>query len=711
MRAMIIFMVMRNLIYLTLIVIFSVSTSCNQKPVTPAPLTDIEIIRDDFGVPHIYAPTDAGVAYGLAWAQCEDDFITMQEQMLAIKGLYGEVKGQDGAVADFGIKFMGLREIAETQYETRLSADTKKLLEGYVGGANAYARHHPERLLHDDIFPITGIDLAVGTLLGLTNLTHGAHDLSGILGGAVVASLESDVPTGSNAIAVSKRLNPEDQTLLAINSHQPMEGWYSWYEAHLGSDEGLNILGGTFAGGATIFHGVNEHLGWAHTVNHPDMSDVYRLEMHPTEPLKYKFDGAWKTLEVREYKSWVKLWWIIKIPVTRTSYMSVHGPTFETEEGFFAWRNIASQDISAIEQWYRMNKSTDYGSFMHALNMQGLPSMNIVYADTEDNIYYISNGRLPRRDDSYNWNGIMDGDTSSTLWSESETYTIDYLPQVLNPDCGYVFNTNNTPFNSTGEACNPKEPMINNTMGFQRPGQDNNRSRRLSKLLAQADSIDYSRFKDIKYDRNYPEYLGSRNLANLEEIMNVDIVKYPNLKGAVGLIQNWDRGTDLDNRSAPLFILIATNITSKLREEHRLRRAVSISQEDVIYGYQNAIDYLMEHHGRLDVAMRDFQVHSRGDVEIPIAGGPDVLAAMYGQPAPNGKWRVMAGETYIMMVRFTEDGPIVETVNAYGSNAIPGDTHSTDQMQMFADQELKPMTLDFDEVRKRFGPKTYHPLK
>ena len=698
-------------LFLASLLIITLSIACNQPTFTHTPLTDIEIIRDDFGVPHIYAPTDAGTAYGLAWAQCEDDFITMQEQMLAIKGLYGEVKGQDGAVADFGIKFMGLREIAEEQYETRLSDETRRLLEGYVNGANAYAKHHPDRLLHDEIFPITGIDLAVGTLLGLTNLTHGAHDLSGILGGAVVASLESDVPTGSNAIAVSKRLNPDGETLLAINSHQPMEGWYSWYEAHLVSGEGLNILGGTFAGGATIFHGVNEHLGWAHTVNHPDMSDVYRLEMHPTEPLKYKFDGKWKSLEVREYKSWVKLWWILKVPVTRTSYMSVHGPTFETEEGYFAWRNIASQDISGIEQWYKMNKATDYSSFMHALDMQGLPSMNIVYADKEDNIYYLSNGRLPRRDVSFNWNGIMDGDTSATLWSMNENYTIDYLPQVLNPDCGYVFNTNNTPFNSTGEACNPKEPMINGTMGFQRPGQDNNRSRRLSGLLAASDSIDYKKFKEIKYDRNYPEYLGSRNLANLEEIMDVDITKQPHLKDAVELIQKWDRGTDLDNQSAALFILIATNITSKLREEHRLRRAVRINEEDIVYGFEQAIDYLMEHYGKLDVTIREFQVHSRGDVEIPIAGGPDALAAMYGAPTDDGKWRVMAGETYIMMVRFTEDGPIMETINAYGSSAVPGHPHSTDQMQMFADQKLKPMTLDFEEVRKKYGESMYHPSK
>jgi len=461
---------MKNLIVLLPLILLA---AC-QSPLPQIENTEIEIIRDDFGVPHIYAPTDAGVAYGLAWAQCEDDFVTMQEQMLAVKGMYGEVKGQEGAIADFGIKFMGLREVAEAQYDTRLSADTKALIDGYVAGANAYAAHHPERLMHDELFPLHPHDLAVGTLLGLVNLTHGGQDLAWLLGDDVEKALDSDIPTGSNAIAVSKQINPDRETLLAINSHQPMEGWYSWYEAHLVSGEGLNILGGTFAGGASIFHGVNDHLGWAHTVNHPDLSDVYRLEMHPTDELKYKFDGEWLTLESKEYKSWVKLWWYIKIPVTRTGYTSVYGPTFITDEGVYAWRAVATQDIGAMEQWYRMNKATNYNEFMHAMNDQGLPSLNVVYADKEDNIYFLSNGRIPRRDDSYNWNGIMDGDTSSTLWSEKEHYSIAYLPQVLNPDCGYVFNTNNTPFNSTGEACNPTEPIINKTLGFQSLGQDNN---------------------------------------------------------------------------------------------------------------------------------------------------------------------------------------------------------------------------------------------
>ena len=85
--------------------LFVLMFSCKPN-LTTEQIEDIKIVRDKWGVPHIIAPTDAEVAYGLAWAECEDDFITMQEQLLAIKGKLGEVNGRDGIVADFAIKFM-----------------------------------------------------------------------------------------------------------------------------------------------------------------------------------------------------------------------------------------------------------------------------------------------------------------------------------------------------------------------------------------------------------------------------------------------------------------------------------------------------------------------------------------------------------------------------------------------------------------------------
>jgi len=216
------------------------------------------------------APTDEEVAYGLAWAECEDDFVTLQEQLLAVRGKLGTVKGKDGVVADFAIKFMKLRETAQERYLDELSPKMIKILEHFAAGATAYAQSHPEEVLNMDLFPIEIADLVGGYMLGLVEISGAGTDLQRIMDGSIVKYLNPEIKKGSNAIAISPNKTDNGETFLAINSHQPLEGWYSWYEAHLISEEGTNILGGTFPGGVNIFHGVNERLGWAHTVNSAD---------------------------------------------------------------------------------------------------------------------------------------------------------------------------------------------------------------------------------------------------------------------------------------------------------------------------------------------------------------------------------------------------------------------------------------------------------
>ena len=117
----------------------------------------------------------------------------------------------------------------------------------------------------------------------------------------------------------------------------------------------------------------------------------------------------------------------------------------------------------------------------------------------------------------------------------------------------------------------------------------------------------------------------------------------------------------------------------------------------------------MKAYGTIEVPLGDFQRHRRGAVDIAIGGGADVIAAMYSRPDEDGKYKAYVGETYIQMVRFDkEQGPIIESINAYGSSAHPGDQHFTDQMQLFADQKLKPMTLDLEQVKKE-AVESYHP--
>ena len=683
--------------------------SCSPTPPQGTELTNIKIARDQWGVPHIIAPTDAEVAYGLAWAECEDDFITLQEQMAAGKGKLGEIKGQDGLIVDFAIKFMGLHEIAAERYDKEVTGRFKTYLESYAAGLNAYAALHPEEVLLDDLFPLTGQDGIVGYLLGNVEVSGAGKDLQKIMNGKIIKELQSNFPKGSNAIAISKNKTTDGKTYLAINSHQPLEGWYSWYEAHLISDEGLNILGGTFPGGMVIFHGVNEHLGWAHTVNHADFSDTYKLTMHPDKDLQYEFDGEWLTLEEKTHWAWMKVAGPLKIPIRQTNYASKYGPTFETDDGFYAWRFAVGESIRMGEQWYKMNKATNFEEFHAALEIQGIACLNIVYADKEDNIYFLSNGRLPVRNPDYDWSTVLPGNTSATLW-DGNLVPLDSLPQVLNPECGWVFNTNNTPYSASDNHDNFVETALNKTMGYQGVGLENNRSSRFLELINQYDSLSYDDFKRIKYDRQYPSKMIIPSATNLEMLMNLEASKYPDISDAINMLATWDRKTYLGNTSAPLFLLTWKHIDEMRKADDRAVRGGVLTINDCIEGIRKAKAELLEKHGQLEVEIGEFQRHIRGEVNIPLGGGPDVLAAMYSMEQENGQYKGVAGDSYIELVRFGPDGVEIESVNAYGSSANAGDEHFTTQMELFAGQKLKKMTLDKEEVL-RTAVKVYSPRK
>ena len=691
----------------TLILYFLLSISL---PLFAQEFESIEIFRDKWGVPHIYAPTDEEVCYGLAWAQCEDDFKTVQEQMLAVQGRYGELRGVEGVTLDFGIQFMGFRELVEARYEKDLSPKVRRMLEFYAAGVNNYAATHPKQCLLKGKFETNAQDLVVGYMLGVTQLTGALRDLQKILNGSIELP-QSDAPRGSNAIAMNSRKTTTGETFLAVNSHQPMEGWYSWYEAHLGSDEGWNILGGTFPGGMTIFHGANEHLGWAHTVNHADFSDVYRLEVkEEKKQFYYKFDEEWLPLKEKKYKAKLKIIGV-KIPISRTIYESKYGPTFQTKDGrFYAWRFVSGLEIGAPEQWYNMNRATNLEEFQAALAARDLVSTNIAYADKEDNIYHISNGKIPLRDADYDWKGVLQGNTSKTLWAESEVVPIADLPQVVNPEAGYVFNTNNSPFNATAPAENPKETAQNKTMGYQEKGIENNRSTRFVELMQEYDKVSWEDFKRIKFDRTYPSQLQTTDMQNLELLLQLDPREHLPISDAVRMLNQWDRGTDLDNETALLFFTCIDFLRKNLKKQKKLKRGDSITEKDAAEAIWAAKKQLLEDFGKINIPLREAQFHIRGEVELPIAGGPDVLAAIYSERQKSGKRKTFAGDCYIQLVRFGEDGVHIESVNVYGASAKMDSPHFTDQMELFVNQKTKRMTLDWDEVRKT-AVKRYHPLQ
>lgn len=462
--------------------------------------SEIEIIRDEWGVPHIYASTDAQVSYGLAWAHAEDDFETIQEVLLAAKQMMGRYQGPDGAPIDYVVGLLRCEDIVNEHLDEVDSAFIK-IAKGYIAGLNAYAKSHKDEVLVKKAFPVTLTDIFKAYVLQLA-VQDGADNLIRNLFDGNIDTVDFETK-GSNAFAISRKKTTSDEVFLAVNSHQPLEGPAAWYEAHLVSDEGWNMLGGLFPGGPVIFHGTNEHLGWAHTVNYFDKRDVFQLEMHPEDENLYRVDDEWMELEKRKIKLKVKVFLGIKIGVKRDAYYSVYGPVVKNDKGFFAFHMAVFDEIRAIEQWYKMNKATNLSEFKNALSMTAIPSFNIVYADKYDSLFYVGNGKVPLRNPKYDWSSTIPGNTSETIPQGYHPF-ID-LPQLTNPSSGYLFNTNNGAFNATAPADNLNVSDYDSTMGYR--AFDNNRSYRFMELIDQHDQLSWSDFLDIKYDATLPDSL------------------------------------------------------------------------------------------------------------------------------------------------------------------------------------------------------------
>jgi acyl-homoserine-lactone acylase len=505
--------------------------------------------------------------------------------------------------------------------------------------------------------------------------------------------------TGSNVIAMNSSKTASGETFLAINTHQPLEGPTSWYEVHLNSEEGTNIIGTMYPGTPNILIGVNQYLGWSHTVNYPDKTDVFKLRMKNKR--KYIVDEEEYELEKLKAKITIKVLGI-PIKINRKYFKSIYGPTLKNKSGYYSIRTPSLFNIKALEQWWRMGKSKNFSEFYNNLKMRELPGFNIGYADKYDTIFYMSNGIIPKRAEGYNWKGIVPGDTKKTLWTEY--HNIEDLPQVIQPESGFIYNANHSPFKSTSADENPNEENYNENMGYET--YDNNRSTRLIELIESYDKVSYDDFKDIKYDNSFPSKF-NYNFMDISIIETLKLQAENDLFELLDIIQKWDRKTDIDSQGAGIYGVLYYQLVRNYRNEIQ-KNNKTVSKEILLSALADTKAYIINNFGSIRITLGDFQKLVRGDKELPIWGLPDVITAMSSRPYKDGKHKVTQGESYIGLVRFNENGPILESIISFGNSDNPDSDHYTDQMEKYSKFQTKKMTFDkniiYSEAKEIYNP-------
>ena len=646
---------------------------------------DVRILRDEWGVPHVFGQSDADAAFGLAYANAEDDFLTIQQTVLAARGELARIYGRDAAPNDYMVQLLRIQDQVEAGYDTGLSDDTKALLAGYAAGLNYYAALHEAEAL-PGLFPVGGRDM-VAASVHKSPLFFGLDDtLAELFAGERQRPLSTRAPAaGSNAFAVSPARSENGSTFLAVNSHQPWSGPLSWYEAHVHSEAGWDAAGALLPGVPTIVHGHNRNLGWAFTVNNSDLADVYVLDVDPDDPNRYRFDGEWRELEVRPAPITVKLFGRLRWTVQEEVLWSVYGPVVRRDHGTYALRYAGRGKVGIFEQLYRMNKARTFAEWQDAMRLGQLPTFNVVYADRTGTIYYLYNGLLPLRSPGYDWRNYVPGDTSETLWTEYLPF--EDLPQVLNPAAGFVQNTNSTPFRTTLAPDNPDPAAYPAELGIDQ--RLSNRTLRALALFGGDEAITAQDFYTYKYDVRYaPDSDMARFLQRLLAAPRPDD---PQLQAALDLLQNWDLRVNPDNPVAALVVLTAQPLDAD----------PETPVPEMMAALADAAEWLQEHHGRLDVPWREVNHLQRGELDIGLGGGPDVLHAIYGERAGDGHLHGTAGDSYIMLVTWDAAGQVQSrSIHQYGAaTARPGSPHYADQAPLFARRELKPVWLDEADIR------------
>lgn len=672
----------------------------------PAPGTyNVEILRDVWGVPHVFGKTDADAAYGLAYAHCEDDAENMEDALLVARHRIASKLGQEQAKIDYINQLFRVRQFVAEKYEHDLPADVRAVADAYAAGATHYAALHPDKMPLVEL-PITGQDLVAGFTLKAPFFYELQKHLEAILAVAPADPKTATlIPTenpytdgreiGSNAFAVGPARSSDGATRIAINSHQPWDGQVAWYEAHVHSEEGWNMAGGTFPGGPLIFSGHDENKAWAHTVNRPDLSDTYELEMNPDNPNQYKFDGAWRDLEIDYARITVKLWWKFRWTVKREILWCAYGPALRTDHGVFAIRFAGLGDVRALEQWYRMNKAKDLPEFQAAMALQGIPSFNTLYADKTGNLYYAYNGKFPVRNPNYDWKKNVPGNTSETLWTDFLPFI--RVPQVLNPPSAMIQSCNSSPFHTTVGEGNPLPEDFPAWMGVETVMT--NRALRALDLYGGDAQITPEEFRAYKFDKHYA--LDSNAGQRWQEYAALPAPEDPLLREALALVQAWDRQTNADNRNAAIGVLAC---------QPRMLNDTAPVDPDPLRRLRTAADTMMERFGRLDVPWGDTMRLIRGDVDLPLGGAADCLRVVRGELQPDGRTRANYGDGYFMFVEWDAAGKLhTESIHQYGAASTDtASPHYADQAPLFAREEMKPVWMDEANIRQNLA-RAYRP--
>ena len=691
----------------------------------------VSIIRDNWGIAHVYGKTDADAVFGMLYAQCEDDFKRVEMNYIEKLGRLSELKGQSVLYNDLEIKLLIDTEEAKADYK-KAAPWLKKLLNSYADAINFYLHKHPEvkpaLLTHfEPWFPLLWTDGSIGAI-STANLTTGELKsfYSGNTDKIAYIEREKNVQTGSNGFAIAPSKTASGNAILYINPHTT---FYFRPEIQMSSEEGLNAYGAVTWGQFFIYQGFNESCGWMHTSSNVDVADMYAENIvTKNNKLFYEYDN--KLLPVIEKMITIKYLENGQlIPKTFKTYYTNHGPIMAKRDGKWISLKSNNRSMKSLEQSWVRTKAKGFEEYKKAMDLKANTSNNTVYADKEGNIAYWHGNFIPIRDKKLNWSKVMDGTTPATQWKG--LHNVSETVHSYNPTNGWLQNCNSTPYSVAGENSPKKE----NYLPYMAPDGESFRGLNAVRLLSKGKDYTLDKIIADGYDTKLTafEVLIPALLSAFEKKIKSNDPLYSELIEPINLLKKWDYYTHENSIASTLAIEWAYKLDPIIQKvyvdegemdqvENTHNFAKNAVPEQLIPQLQLVIKELTIKFGTWKIPwgeMNRFQRNS-GDIELvykdslpslPIGYGPAIwgsLPAFKSAFQKDTKKRYGTnGNSFVCAVEF---GPKIKAKSllAGGNSSDPKSKHFYDQAESYREGKFKEVLFYKEDVQKN-AERTYHP--
>lgn len=718
---------------LSFLFLLALIISCQSEPQTEVEKWEeqaarVEIIRDDFGVPHIYGKTDADAVFGMLYAQCEDDFPRVERNYYWAIGRLAEVEGEQALYSDLRARLYMTIDEAKEMYEDAPDW-LKELCEAYADGINYYLHTHPDvkpKVLtrFEPWYPLFFFEGSIGGDIESVS-TRGIASFYGQGKEIALADLTEEVdineePKGSNGFAISGEHTASGNAMLLINPHT---SFYFRGESQVVSEEGLNAYGATTWGQFFIYQGFNENNGWMHTSTQVDFKDDFLETVEERDgKLQYKYGEEWRDVWTSEVTLKYKDGEEMK-ERTFPLYRTHHGPITGKSGDKWIATALNWEPVDALIQSYKRTKTQNHDEFWEMMKIRRNSSNNTVYADANGTIAYYHGDFIPKRDPQFDYSRPVDGSDPRTDWQGM--HELEDIITIVNPENGWIQNCNSTPFTAAAEF----SPKPEDYPVYMAPDAENFRGVHAVQVLSEAENLTVDGLIELAHDPYLPAF--EKVVPGLIQAFDNNPAKRRQWKEAYDIMKAWDLTTSKESVAMTLAHFYGNAYYASgevprtgdgMERFHYLGTGVSDAKKLEIF--ETALNKIEQDFGTWKLPWGEYNRFQRlsGDMDLQYDDDQPSIAvgmttarwgalAAFGARSFNGTKKIYGyrGNSFVAMVEFG-DKVRAKSMLAGGQSGDPESPHFDDQAQRYADINFKEVPFYREDVEAK-AKETYRPGK